>query len=110
VAVTVTDSNQCIGNTQIEVFQETCIKPTGIEASAAFEAKLFPNPSNGISMLELNEAPEAILILNAKGQAVRQISRPIDRKMTIEAQGEGLYVVQLRYANGNFQNIKWLVQ
>lgn len=77
------------------------------------EPKLFPNPSNGKSVLELDaftQSSKTVRVFTIQGQMISQQEMPSGQnKLNLQVSSPGLYLIQVEQAGEKFQK-KWIVK
>ena len=108
--VTVTDANGCSANDDVTVTVDPCL---GINAAGgSMGIKIFPNPSNGIINISVdNPAADKleIEITTVQGQAVYKgiIRKPEGNQIDISMLAKGIYF--LKVSGGNEINVRKII-
>jgi len=93
-------SNSCGDGASSQAFPVTILPGTGVEEETAFGMMLYPNPTNGQLIIELNNQPienYSLRIFNTIGEVVyeKQMSRDIKQVFDLNHFSNGLYYLNI---------------
>ena len=97
-----TDANGCSNSTVITIKVNSCI---GLEEVQSLRVSLFPNPSQGIFKLELNQAANALSITDLNGKTLWTEAGKTTYTINLMDYAKGIYILKVS-GNGSSQYFK----
>ena len=97
-----TDANGCSNSTVITIKVNSCI---GLEEVQSLRVSLFPNPSQGIFKLELNQAANALSITDINGKTLWTEAGKTTYTINLMDYAKGIYILKVS-GNGSSQYFK----
>jgi hypothetical protein len=90
--VTGTDQNGCKSTATVQVKVSSCV---GLDENAPELVSIYPNPSNGVFMIE-SPVDMSLVLVNELGQLIREISLTAanNRKVEISGVANGIYFIR----------------
>ncbi len=102
--VNATATNGCVGMSNVMVTVNACTSVPNLTANT-ISFNIYPNPNNGLFVVELNSATQVIVTNNLGQVLVNQTMNIGKQHIDIQNQANGIYFVKL-IQNGNQQTIK----